>query len=97
MWEKNMPENSKSLKNLDNVITLAVASIFLVIIGKALYYGMTFLSIIVMISGIFSYSICFYWLFKRRNNRRAKISLVMTLILIILTIWTYVDLWFGIR
>lgn len=92
-----MSENSKPLKNLDNVTTLAIASIFLVILGKALYYGMSFLSIIVVIGGIFSYSICFYWLFKRRNNRGAKISLLITLISIILAIWTYVNLWFGIR
>jgi hypothetical protein len=92
-----MSENSKPLKNLGNVTTLALASIFLVILGEALYYGMSFLSIIVVIGGIFSYSICFYWLFKRRNNHGAKISLLITLISIILAIWTYVNLWFGIR
>ena len=92
-----MSENSKPLKNVDTVTSVAVASIFLVITAKALYYGMSFLSIIVVIAAIFIYLICFYWLFKRRNHPGVKIRIILTLILIILTIWTYVDLWFGIR
>lgn len=70
-----MSKNSKPLKNLDNVTTLAVASTFLVITAKALYYGMSFLSIIVVIAAIFIYLICFYWLFKRRNHPELKLEL----------------------
>ena len=78
-----MSESSISLENSDKVIILTLISIFLIIFSNGLYYGMSFLSYIIVIIGVFVYMLCFWWLFKRRKTLEVKYSFWVTLLFFI--------------
>lgn len=86
-----MSESSISLENSDKVIILTLISIFLIIFSNGLYYGMSFLSYIIVIIGVFVYMLCFWWLFKRRKNLEVKYSFWVTLLFFISAIGIYIN------
>lgn len=91
-----MSENSKPSKNIGDVTGLALIPMFVSILARGLYYGMSFLSIIVVIGAIFISLPFFYWLFKRRKYPGVKTKIIWALSLDILGILSYLEVWFGI-
>ena len=90
-----MNENSKDWGYTDNPAALSMFLVTIVIVCRGLYYGYTFLSSILVFMSILLYIPCFLWLFNRRNkNKSSKINFWLSLILFVLAVALYANIYY---
>lgn len=82
--KKSHSTPSTSLDNLDKVILLTLIPIFLIMFSRGLYHGIRSLSLILVIIGVIIYIPCFWWLFKKRKDLKAKVWIPLLLFIIVM-------------